>query len=260
MLLFGSYYEFYVAALHAAVQLAVALSLLVSLDRVLNIAKFGWIKARAKLTGRLPKNSWVFSPLPDEAELYPRVSAARGEGAARTAGAGVGPRMHAVGKRCPARSAAEAALGAGMWPSAACLPACPPACPLTRPSHCRLRCLHPSASASCLPACHPRALCAACLQVAVQLPMFNERAVCQAIIDCCAELEWPAQRLKIQVGWWAGRDLQEGAWLRALGWRGHRGLLGGDLPGMQLPQCTTRASPAAALNKPVLSCLPALPA
>jgi hypothetical protein len=29
--------------------------------------------------------------------------------------------------------------------------------------------------------------------------MFNERAVCQAIIDCCAELEWPAQRLKIQV-------------------------------------------------------------
>lgn len=38
-----------------------------------------------------------------------------------------------------------------------------------------------------------------CLQVAVQLPMFNERAVCQAIIDCCAELEWPAQRLKIQV-------------------------------------------------------------
>lgn len=37
-------------------------------------------------------------------------------------------------------------------------------------------------------------------QVAVQLPMFNERAVCQAIIDCCAELDWPAQRLKIQVG------------------------------------------------------------
>lgn len=36
-------------------------------------------------------------------------------------------------------------------------------------------------------------------QVAVQLPMFNERAVCQAIIDCCAELEWPAERLKIQV-------------------------------------------------------------
>lgn len=36
-------------------------------------------------------------------------------------------------------------------------------------------------------------------QVAIQLPMFNERAVCQAIIDCCAELHWPPQRLKIQV-------------------------------------------------------------
>jgi hypothetical protein len=77
MLLFSSYYEFYVAALHAAVQLAVALSLLVSLDRVLNIAKFGWIKARSRLTGRLPKDSWAFSPLPEEAELYPRVSAPR---------------------------------------------------------------------------------------------------------------------------------------------------------------------------------------
>jgi hypothetical protein len=30
--------------------------------------------------------------------------------------------------------------------------------------------------------------------------MFNERAVCQAIIDCCCELHWPAKRLKIQVG------------------------------------------------------------
>lgn len=29
--------------------------------------------------------------------------------------------------------------------------------------------------------------------------MFNERAVCQAIIDCCCELHWPASRLRIQV-------------------------------------------------------------
>lgn len=36
-------------------------------------------------------------------------------------------------------------------------------------------------------------------KVAVQLPMFNERAVCQAIIDAACELQWPAQRLKIQV-------------------------------------------------------------
>ena len=36
-------------------------------------------------------------------------------------------------------------------------------------------------------------------KIAVQLPMFNERAVCQAIIDAACELQWPAQRLKIQV-------------------------------------------------------------
>jgi beta-mannan synthase len=29
--------------------------------------------------------------------------------------------------------------------------------------------------------------------------MFNERAVCQAIIDCCCELEWPASRFCVQV-------------------------------------------------------------
>ena len=36
--------------------------------------------------------------------------------------------------------------------------------------------------------------------VAIQLPMFNERAVCQAIIDSACEQHWPASRLKIQVG------------------------------------------------------------
>ncbi|KDD76984.1 glycosyltransferase-like protein, partial [Helicosporidium sp. ATCC 50920] len=36
-------------------------------------------------------------------------------------------------------------------------------------------------------------------KVAVQLPMFNERAVCQSIIDYCAQLEWPLSRLRIQV-------------------------------------------------------------
>ena len=59
--------------------------------------------------------------------------------------------------------------------------------------------------------CRRRCLPASLLQVAVQLPMFNERAVCQAIIDCCAELEWPAQRLKIQVGGWG---LQRRGWVR----------------------------------------------
>lgn len=37
-------------------------------------------------------------------------------------------------------------------------------------------------------------------RVAVQLPMFNERAVCQAIIDSACELTWPKNRYKVQVG------------------------------------------------------------
>lgn len=45
----------------------------------------------------------------------------------------------------------------------------------------------------------PCSLCIHRVQVAIQLPMFNERAVCQAIIDCCCDMEWPATRLKIQV-------------------------------------------------------------
>ena len=36
-------------------------------------------------------------------------------------------------------------------------------------------------------------------RVAVQLPMFNERAVCQSIIDAACNLEWPVTALNIQV-------------------------------------------------------------
>lgn len=35
--------------------------------------------------------------------------------------------------------------------------------------------------------------------VAIQLPMFNERAVCQAIIDCCCEMNWEPSRFHVQV-------------------------------------------------------------
>lgn len=35
--------------------------------------------------------------------------------------------------------------------------------------------------------------------VAVQLPMFNERAVCQDVIECASNLEWPGTKLVIQV-------------------------------------------------------------
>ena len=41
-------------------------------------------------------------------------------------------------------------------------------------------------------------------RVAVQLPMFNERAVCQAIIDSACELSWPKNRFKVQVNSWPG--------------------------------------------------------
>ena len=37
------------------------------------------------------------------------------------------------------------------------------------------------------------------MQVAVQLPMFNERAVCQAIIDSACEMHWPSDRFCVQV-------------------------------------------------------------
>ena len=37
-------------------------------------------------------------------------------------------------------------------------------------------------------------------RVAVQLPMFNERAVCQAAIDSACEQTWPKGRLFVQVG------------------------------------------------------------
>ena len=36
-------------------------------------------------------------------------------------------------------------------------------------------------------------------RIAVQLPMFNERAVCQAIIDSACEMHWPWHKLRVQV-------------------------------------------------------------
>ncbi len=78
-------YAWYVAALGAAVQLAVLLSLLVSADRLLNVAKFGIIRGRAALTGKLPKDDWFCAPLPREAEEHPMVGAGM-------AGGGLGQR------------------------------------------------------------------------------------------------------------------------------------------------------------------------
>ena len=46
---------------------------------------------------------------------------------------------------------------------------------------------------------HPTHHSSAYPKVAVQLPMFNERAVCQAAIDSAAELVWPRNRFCVQV-------------------------------------------------------------
>jgi len=106
-LLFGAYYGLYVTLLHAAIQVMVLLSLLVSADRVINVLKYVLITTRSKLTGKSAHSRWTRKSLPEDPHQYPKV--------------------------------------------------------------------------------------------AVQLPMFNERAVCQAIIDCCCELEWPSSRIYVQV-------------------------------------------------------------
>ena len=108
---YESIYDLYVAILKTAIIAAVALSLLVSLDRLYKVGKYIQVAARVQLTGRKPEHSFQNNCLPDPEQyslVYPRV--------------------------------------------------------------------------------------------AVQLPMFNERAVCQAIIDSACELSWPKNRFKVQVG------------------------------------------------------------
>ena len=74
-LLFGGYYGAYVALLHAAIQIAVLVSLLVSADRVLNVTKFLVIKAKERLTGKLPQHAWNFTLLPEDPHEFPLVRA-----------------------------------------------------------------------------------------------------------------------------------------------------------------------------------------
>ena len=72
----------------------------------------------------------------------------------------------------------------------------------------------PEARFACNPLPDPAQYSLVYPRVAVQLPMFNERAVCQAIIDSACELNWPRERFKVQVGlvWLCNKG---GAWLRA---------------------------------------------
>ena len=106
-LVLKEYYPVYVTLLQAVIAILVALSVLVSLDRVTCILKYCWIRAKAYVTGKLPQNSWNFQPLPHDPTKFPAV--------------------------------------------------------------------------------------------AIQLPMFNERAVCQAIIDCCCEMNWEPSKFHVQV-------------------------------------------------------------
>ena len=73
--LLSSAWDAYVLLFGAAVRLAVFLSLLVSADRILAIAKYLFVKARQRLTGRAPEDDWGYAPLPEDLDNYPMVRA-----------------------------------------------------------------------------------------------------------------------------------------------------------------------------------------
>ncbi len=78
---------------------------------------------------------------------------------------------------------------------------------------------------SCRPLPDPAAYALVYPKVAVQLPMFNERAVCQAIIDSACEMAWPRERFCVQVSERGERrDGEEGEGARAR--RGEKGRAG----------------------------------
>lgn len=107
----STFYELYVGLLKASIAAAVAASVLISLDRLIRVAKYLKIVVRTWLSGVRPEDAFSARPLPD---------LVRGSGA------------------------------------------------------------------------YPR--------VAVQLPMFNERSVCQQCIASSCELIWPRDRFCVQVG------------------------------------------------------------
>ena len=72
-LLFGSYYAAWVYFLRCVIQVFTFLSLLVSVDRLLNVLKYCFIRGRAKLTGHLPQHNWNFKPLPEDPHEFPKV-------------------------------------------------------------------------------------------------------------------------------------------------------------------------------------------
>lgn len=83
---FGGYYGLYIAVLRLLINAAVCLSVLVSLDRMINITKFLYFKARAKLTGYLPEHDWAFPALPNDPLSYPKVCGPSSTGRAGSTG------------------------------------------------------------------------------------------------------------------------------------------------------------------------------
>ena len=66
-----SAYELYVALLDALISVAVALSVVVSLDRIFHVAKYVQLKTRARITGRKPEEYYQFNAMPDPVRLNP---------------------------------------------------------------------------------------------------------------------------------------------------------------------------------------------
>ena len=106
----ATFYEAYVVLLKAAIAAAVAFSVLISIDRLVRVAKYLKIITRTWLYGVKPEDSYLARPLPDLVQ------------------------------------------GSNAYP-----------------------------------------------RVAVQLPMFNERSVCQQCIASSCELIWPRDRFCVQV-------------------------------------------------------------
>ncbi len=65
-----SAYELYVALLDALISVAVALSVVVSLDRVFHVMKYMQLKTRSRVTGRKPEDYFQFSQLPGGAPSH----------------------------------------------------------------------------------------------------------------------------------------------------------------------------------------------
>lgn len=103
-------YDVYVLLLNTFISVAVAMTVVISLDRLMHVVKFIQTRVKTKITGHRPQQRYKFQAMPDQkhfAHMYPKV--------------------------------------------------------------------------------------------AVQLPMFNERYVCEAIIDHACQMDWPKDKYIVQV-------------------------------------------------------------